>query len=137
MSERKKNILIIEDNEAFSKGLSQVLRKYAYEPYILDNIDEAVQVLETLVPDAVITDIILPDNYGYEIIHYIKANFIDLPVIAISGGGRRLNSKYYLQFAETIGADHILHKPFEVRDLIKVIEQYQPDEIQRNKKNTL
>ena len=131
---RKKNILIVDDNVTFSQGLARLLENKGYNAYMLNKVDEAIEIMDSVIPDAVIVDIIMPERYGYELINHIKTEYVNIPVIAISGGSRNLPTKYYLDFAEALRADRILKKPFEVNDLIDIIEKFEPIYIADNER---
>ena len=72
-------------------------------------------------PDILITDIIMPDKDGIEIIIEAKKTLPDIKLIAISGGGR-IDSESYLNTAKYLGADSTLKKPFTHEQLIGVIK---------------
>ena len=62
--------------------------------------------------DLVITDIVMPENDGLEVIIALRCNYPETKVIAMSGGGY-VNSRDYLLMAKELGASMALSKPFE------------------------
>ncbi len=72
--------------------------------------------------DLVITDLIMPEKEGLETIADIRKLCGDLPIIAISGGGR-VGPTNYLETARFIGANTTLAKPFGRRELIKTVSE--------------
>lgn len=123
---RKKNIFIVDDNAEFAEGLALLLTAKGYNAFTLNTVDEAIAITDSVIPDAVVVDIIMPQKYGYELIYHIKTHYLNLPVIAISGGNRNLATHYFLDFAEVLGANHVLKKPFEIKELTDIIDKYEP-----------
>jgi CheY-like chemotaxis protein len=71
--------------------------------------------------DLVVTDIIMPEKEGVETIIELKRDFPDLPIVAISGGGRTRNLDF-LKIAAQYGATRILAKPFSEEELVEAVE---------------
>ena len=71
--------------------------------------------------DLVVTDIIMPDKEGIEIIMHLRKNYPKIKIIAITGKkfGDNLD---LLDIAKNIGADATLMKPFSTEDLISLID---------------
>ena len=67
-------------------------------------------------PDAVITDVIMPDKDGYEVCQFIKEHelFGNTPVILMSGVVNRTVAEKAMQ----VKADELVRKPFQPQDLI-------------------
>jgi DNA-binding NtrC family response regulator len=59
-----------------------------------------------------VTDIVMPDRDGLEVIRITRAAHPKLPIIAISGGGQ-LRTGNYLRLAKAMGAMTAIEKPFE------------------------
>ena len=72
--------------------------------------------------DMVITDIIMPDKEGLEIILEMKKTHPDLKIIAISGGGR-ISPESYLECARHFGASRVFQKPFKQKELISAVKE--------------
>lgn len=65
----------------------------------------------------VLTDIIMPDVEGVELIFRIRKSHPTLPIIAMSGGGR-MSPKGYLDVAKSCGASRTIAKPFDIEQLL-------------------
>lgn len=117
-------IMLVDDNVDFLKGMALILTQYGMKPLTYTNVQEAKEKVEQELPDVAIIDIIMPSRYGYELIYYIKQKFINIPVIAISGGGKTLDAYEYLKTAEVLGATYVLQKPVEAKEIIKIIHKY-------------
>jgi len=67
----------------------------------------------------VVTDIIMPKKDGLDTISELRSAYPDLPIIAVSGGGRTRDSDV-LDAAHEAGADRVLHKPFTNEELVEI-----------------
>lgn len=72
--------------------------------------------------DLIVTDIIMPDMEGIELILRLRRRSRDLPIIAISGGGRG-GPEVYLELARSCGAARVLAKPFEAAQLLSYVNE--------------
>ena len=84
---------------------------------------EAVRVLRTVHVDMVITDILMPDGDGLEVIAELKKAQPSVRIIAMSGGGNHLRATECLKFASGLGAHGVLMKPFKREQLLEVVSQ--------------
>lgn len=71
--------------------------------------------------DIAVIDVIMPGGDGISTMSEIRRLKPELPLVLISGGGRTGNADL-LRLAEDAGADAVLRKPFERRDLAEAIE---------------
>ena len=115
-------ILIIDDDEDMRQTLRLVLEKEGYRLLTASNGKEAEEVCRTDRPGLVITDIIMPDKDGLETITELRKSYPEVRIIAISGGGRRVN-RDYLPTAQAFGADLVLYKPFRPQDVMDAIDE--------------
>jgi YesN/AraC family two-component response regulator len=72
--------------------------------------------------DLVITDLIMPEKEGIEMIMELKSDFPDVKIIAMSGGAQ-MGPDGYLQLADALGAQRTLKKPISREDLLGAIEE--------------
>jgi CheY-like chemotaxis protein len=73
-------------------------------------------------PDLVITDIVMPDMEGLEVIRELRQTDPDIKIIAMSGGGIAA-AEQYLALARTFGAGSVLDKPFTQEQLLTVVAE--------------
>ncbi|MBI5688162.1 MAG: response regulator transcription factor [Verrucomicrobia bacterium] len=83
---RKTNILIVDDHPIARRGLAQLINQ---EPDLqvcadVENMTQALEVMESRRPDLVIVDISLKESSGLELVRSIKARFDDLPMLVFS-----------------------------------------------------
>jgi len=115
------NILVIDDVELVLKTTERVLSNAGHAVTCETRGRKAIALLEQTSFDLVITDILMPDMDGTEIVLQLRQDFPELPVIAMSGGGRG-NAALYLETAREFGAKAILEKPIAADDLLAAVE---------------
>ncbi|MGA3006374.1 MAG: response regulator [Opitutaceae bacterium] len=115
-------ILLVDDEDAYRQMMTQTLTEMGYEVMEARNGKEAVQVHELCPADAVLTDLIMPDTDGIEIIREFKRIHPSVKIIAMSGGGW-VGTRDYLKAAKLIGADETLTKPFSKQELSDALER--------------
>jgi len=115
----KNKVLVIEDDYATSKLLSNYLNKWGYEPIIVDAGLKALEYLEREHVLAIITDIILPDINGLELLKKIRENKATkfIPIIVCSVEAEQ-------QKAFLMGAVEYFVKPIKYKDLVEVLTSY-------------
>ncbi len=117
-------ILIAEDNIINQKLLSKILNKLGYTPEIANNGKMAISMCETTNFDLIFMDCLMPEMDGLETTRYIRKNFDHQPkVVAMTANAMPKDKE------DCIGAgmDDYLSKPFELDDLVKVLEQVSID----------
>lgn len=115
-------ILVIDDDSAVREVIVMALQDAGYTIDEASDGREGVSRFKASRPDLVITDIIMPDKEGIEVIRDLKALAPDVRIIAMSGGGRTGNMDF-LNIATEFGATHILPKPFRLQEMLKVVTQ--------------
>ncbi|HQU73062.1 MAG TPA: response regulator [Calditrichia bacterium] len=120
-----KSILIVDDDHQVRKMLGRALTGKDYQVVEACNGIEALKVFQQLERqlNLIIMDIIMPEKEGIETIREIRQKNNDVKILAISGGSPRLGAHISLKLAQTIGANHILEKPFAITDLLRTVEE--------------
>jgi len=107
-----KKVLVVDDEEAVRSVICALLKADDREFIEAVNGEEAQKFLDASCFDLVISDVIMPDCDGIELVMAIRRKQPDVPVIIISGGGR-VNAGQYLSMAEKLGAASVFEKPFD------------------------
>jgi DNA-binding response OmpR family regulator len=115
-----KNILLVEDDGDLRSLLKLVLEEEGYEVVEAEDGRIALNEFTAHTPDLVITDIVMPDKEGLELIKELKRLDSEIKIIAMSGGARN-NPLDYLNLAKYLGADYIIDKPFDISDFIIMV----------------
>ena len=109
-------ILLVDDDESFRRMIRLSLDKLGHEVVEARNGAEALTLMKEGPPDILITDIVMPEKEGLEIIDEVRRKHPNMKIIAMSGGGR-VNASDYLRIARALGADVVLAKPFSVDEM--------------------
>ncbi|MSP49104.1 MAG: response regulator [Alphaproteobacteria bacterium] len=112
-------ILLIDDDDV-RRMLVNMLVADGHEVHEASNGDAGIALYDKVLPELVITDILMPDKDGIETIMALKRNHPDLKILAISGGGRS-GTMDFLDMARALGADETLQKPFRRAELLNAV----------------
>lgn len=115
-------ILLIDDDPDLRSMLRRTLVRGGYAVQEAENGREGLKVLANSPVDLVVTDIIMPDMEGIELILQLRRTRPDLRVIAMSAGGR-ISPDSYLDLAKRSGAVRTLTKPFNLVDFLNVVKE--------------
>jgi CheY-like chemotaxis protein len=124
------SILLIEDDEDVQLFIQKPLQHLGIHVDVTDNVCDALGLFKQRHYDLIITDIILADKSGVELIRNFKARNPDIKIIAISGGAPDLAQAFNLptaaalnnlNSAKSAGADIALAKPFKTSELIEQV----------------
>lgn len=119
----KVRILVIEDDAAIRRMIYRILNEEGHEVFEAAHGKEGMKLLAgTPGIDVVITDIIMPEKEGMEVLQELRENYPEIKTMAISGGGK-LSAHDYLSLAKVMGADIVLSKPFVRRDLVDALHR--------------
>jgi CheY-like chemotaxis protein len=110
----------VDDDDAVRNVLARMVRAAGHTVFEAVNGLKALQALDTQPADLVITDVLMPDMEGLELLRRIRKRPNPPRVIAVSGGGR-VSAGNYLQLAQHLGADAVLPKPVALDDLVRTI----------------
>lgn len=116
-------ILVIDDEASVRKILCDNLRMSGFEVTGAADGHEGVNILKAgRLPDIVITDLIMPNKSGLDVIAEILRDYPGIKIIAISGGGRIDASHDLLEKARETGAHAVFSKPVDLDLLERTIE---------------
>jgi CheY-like chemotaxis protein len=87
---------------------------------------ELLEILRQRPVDLVITDIVMPDGDGHDVIATVSRIWPDVRILAISGGGKTMPKEPGLRIAKGLGADALLPKPFTKEQLLAAIQKVMP-----------
>ena len=115
-------VLIIEDDPIMLRNLAQWFQQAGCKVTVARDGVEGLEQFSKLRPDAVVTDILMPNREGVETLMAIKNLDPDVKILAISGGGR-LGSTDLLRTARGLGADAVMAKPFRSTDVVAAVSR--------------
>ncbi len=115
-------ILVVDDESSVRDMVAAMIEPAGYDVLLASNGVEAIAACRGGTVNLIITDIVMPEKNGIDLIMEAKKEFPEIPVIAVSGGGGIEGRYDYLEIAKLVGAKNILKKPFSMEDLRSMVK---------------
>lgn len=115
-------ILVIDDDKTIQTVFEQFLTRKGHTVILADDGREGMRRIKEDDPQLVITDIMMPEMDGLEIMMEIRKQKTGLPIIAISGGMRDLPLNFLKQ-AKLFGAQYVFEKPVSLELLDNAVQK--------------
>ena len=115
------SILVVDDRQEIRNLLRLWLESNECKVACAEGGNEALKLLKKGGLDLVVTDVLMPDGGGVNLIAQMRKDFSQVRILAISGGGPRVTSPTALQMAQSVGAHALLLKPFGREQLLNAI----------------
>ena len=119
MSQR---ILLIEDMKGVRDSLEMILSTQGFDIEVANDGAQGLQKAQSASYDLIITDILMPELDGTEVIIQLHASGNKTPVLAISAGGNGVSATQALTLAKE-KANDIMEKPFSKEELLSKINE--------------
>jgi len=113
------NILVVDDEQIVLDSVRKLLRKDNYEIHCAHTAPQALEMIEQVPVDIILTDLMMPEMDGLELMRVIKTRRPQVPVIMITGYAT-INTA--LQ-ATQLGAFDYIAKPFSRKELQGVVRR--------------
>ncbi|MEI8207298.1 MAG: response regulator [Kiritimatiellales bacterium] len=120
-------ILIVDDESSVIVVLREMLTRLGYTVVSASEATQALGLVSLGCIDIVITDLVMPNMSGVELIIELKKRVPALKIIAISGGSLEEGPDGYLSRAQKVGVDRCLKKPFMLNTLSAMIKELLPE----------
>ena len=113
-------ILVVEDDSALLDGLRDILELSGFRVLTARNGLEGLAVLQTQLPDLIVSDINMPRMDGYQFYSQVRARpeWVSLPFIFLTAKSEKAD----VRRGKMLGADDYITKPFEEADLIVAVQ---------------
>lgn len=115
-------ILIVDDNDDIRSMLELILRREGFDVASARDGEQALALYAERGADIVITDLFMPERDGIETIVALRDRYPEAKIIAMSGWQSQRGPDY-LAVAREIGAVGTLRKPFEPRELLRLVRR--------------
>ncbi len=119
-------ILLVEDVRVERAILKHWLEELDCEVIEASNGNEGWDMFYDHQPDLIITDILMPEKEGIQMIIDLKGDFPDVKIFAISGAGIK-DPGEYLSIAKDVGALRTFVKPIGKGELLTAVVEYFPE----------
>ncbi len=113
------SILIIDDDKALCRSLEIQLKTQGHEVRYANTASDGLAALTEWTPDLILLDLKLPDLSGIEVLHQLQETHPELLIAMITG---HQDMKATIE-AMRSGAFDYLRKPFEIDDVLLVLEK--------------
>ena len=113
-------ILIIDDDHQIRALLRKILENAGYDVIEARNGREGLQLFRQTPPALVITDLLMPDHDGLEVIMAVRRTAPTVRIIAFSGGEGSLDC---LAPAQLLGAHRTMRKPISMAELLQAVRE--------------
>jgi two-component system, OmpR family, alkaline phosphatase synthesis response regulator PhoP len=117
-------ILIAEDEPNIVASLQFLLQKNEYEVRVARDGEEALQLVESFMPDLVLLDVMMPVRNGFDVCRKIRENpaLRRIRIVMLTARGRDAERDEGL----ALGADAYVSKPFSTKELVAKVRQLLP-----------
>jgi CheY-like chemotaxis protein len=123
MSEKKKTVLVVDDDNLVQTTFKLLLESKGYQVLLANDGNHALQQLESARVDAVLLDILMPDREGIETLIEIKRRQPRTRVLVMSGGGIRTKHDF-LSVAAKFGADATIKKALGTTEILNIVDSH-------------
>jgi len=117
---QQKKVLIVDNDESLRRRLAALLEAAGYEITQASNGREALNRAGTLEADIILTEIIMPEMEGLQLIQELLRLNPSQRIITMSGAHR---AEGYLATAKSLGAKATLTKPLPAEQLLRTLHQ--------------
>jgi len=113
------SILLVEDDALLLEVMCNILEAEGFEIHPAKNGKQALELFENAKPDLIISDIMMPEMDGYELLKSIRnmPNGVTVPFLFLSARTERAD----VSRARSLGVDDYLFKPFDAPELINAV----------------
>jgi CheY-like chemotaxis protein/predicted regulator of Ras-like GTPase activity (Roadblock/LC7/MglB family) len=114
-------VLVVDDSLSVRKMVERALEMRGFEVLAASSGTEAMERIDSAMPDLVVCDVVMPDVDGYRICEFVRAHptLSETPVLLISG----IVNNAVLERAAQVRSSHVLRKPFTADDLTRKVDE--------------
>ncbi len=117
--ERRLNILVVDDEQIVLDSVKKLLRKDNYEVLTVLDALSAVEMIKENGVDIILTDLMMPEMDGLELMQAVRENYPNLPIIMITGYATINTALQAMQ----LGAFDYVAKPFSKAEIKGVVKR--------------
>lgn len=115
-------ILVVDDDGDVRELVCRMLEQDGYRAVSAGSGRQALEQLDELSPDLVITDVVMPDVDGLEVLLWLR-HLSPRPGTVVMSGGGRSGPDIYLDTARRLGASAVLRKPFTRAEMLEAVHK--------------
>jgi CheY-like chemotaxis protein len=117
-------VVLVEDEAQQRDILTMLLETEGYEVAAVDSAEKALELLQDLTVNLVITDVKLPDMDGFTLFERVRAknSVPPVPFLFITG----YNNPATIDRVKSLGAAGYITKPYDLEKLVDVVRKFLP-----------
>jgi DNA-binding NtrC family response regulator len=115
-------VLAVDDSEEIVATVAQALRGAGYAVTSALSGGEALRLLGEQYFDLIVTDLIMPETDGIDLIKEMKSRYPSARILVMTGGGSYLPIDDCVKIVRKLGAHTVLLKPFTVTQLVEAVK---------------
>lgn len=109
-----RTVLVVEDDPSISLGLRINLEKEGYRVLVESDGERGLETARRESPDLLILDVMLPNKNGFEVLHTLRSEGHQMPIIVLSARTGEMDKVTGLE----LGAEDYVAKPFSLAELL-------------------
>ncbi len=115
----RETLLVVEDNHALREGLGEMLSLEGFKVVAAANGRDALEKMDSLTPDLILSDISMPEMDGYEFFHVVRGRpeWVTIPFLFLTARGEKED----ILTGKDLGADDYLIKPLTRDELLTAV----------------
>lgn len=117
MAQRARPILIVDDDAAILETISDILSEEGYQVEHAAGGLQGLAMAEQLQPALILLDMRMPQIDGWQFAQALRANGMLTPIVVMTA------AQDAARWAEEIAAAAVLAKPFDLADLLEIVER--------------
>lgn len=116
MARKRQLILVVEDDPSLGEVIVTALRDEGMDARLAHDGDEAMRMVDSLAPSAMVLDLMMPKRDGFSVLRELRSDgrIREMPVVVVTAMFGLSERNY----ATELGAADYVTKPFELDDLI-------------------
>jgi CheY-like chemotaxis protein len=118
-------LLVADDDADTRQSMRLLLERAGHEVELAADGAKALEAQRSRACDVLVTDIFMGESDGIDAIRNFRREFPKVRIVAMSGGRGSIRGGSYLTTAGIIGADATLLKPFDVRQLLDMLQAFE------------
>ena len=121
MENPKIRVMVVEDDEAASMFMAEVLQMDGYEAIVVNESHKALEIANSTLPDLFLLDLMMPPPDGFKLCRMLRADpsFRRTPIMIVTA----LDDTDSRIVAIGAGANDYLVKPYHIDDLLSKVKQ--------------
>ena len=118
---QKHTLLLVDDEKILRDAVKEILEVNGFNVIDAADGDAALGWLAQVKIDLVITDLVMPNVDGVELVQKIRTQYKQLPIIVVSGSGTAVTKRFGIESINISGATASIAKPFKSTELIALV----------------